>query len=57
MSITFCEFTIEAYDQVFSLWRQCEGIGLSQADSRDSIRWYLERIAGISRIARDQDSE
>jgi len=55
MSIIFSEFTIEIYDQVYSLWQRCEGIGLSQADSRDNIQRYLERNPGLSRIARDGD--
>ncbi len=53
MSITFSEFTIEAYAQVFSLWQRCEGIGLSQADSKGNIQHYLERNPGLSRIARN----
>jgi hypothetical protein len=35
--------SITDYDAVFALWRQCEGIGLSQADSRESIQRYLKR--------------
>jgi ribosomal protein S18 acetylase RimI-like enzyme len=56
MSITFNEFTIEAYEQVFSLWQRCEGIGLSQADSKGNIQHYLERNPGLSRIARNGNS-
>lgn len=55
MSITFTEFTIEAYDQVYSLWENCDGIGLSSADSRPAIQKYLERNPGFSLIAYDDD--
>jgi ribosomal protein S18 acetylase RimI-like enzyme len=44
-------FTIEAYDDVLALWRACEGVGLSDADSRDNIRAYLARNPGLSFIA------
>jgi putative acetyltransferase len=55
MSIIVTEFTIEAYDQVFNLWENCDGIGLSSADSRTRIRMYLERNSGLSLIAYDND--
>ncbi len=53
MTIIVAEFTIEAYEQVYSLWENCDGIGLSNADSRTSIRMYLERNPGLSLIAFD----
>ena len=53
MSITVAEFTIEAYEKVYSLWQTCDGIGLSSADSRTSIQMYLERNPGFSLIAYD----
>jgi len=44
--------TMSDYDEVFRLWKSCEGIGLSDADSFDSIRLYLERNPGMSHVAR-----
>lgn len=49
------EFQIEPmamkhYDQVIALWRTCEGIGLSDADSRDNVRTYLFRNPGLSYV-------
>jgi N-acetylglutamate synthase len=44
-------FSMEAYDRVLALWRQCEGVGLSQADSRQPIEAYLNRNPGMSLIA------
>jgi ribosomal protein S18 acetylase RimI-like enzyme len=44
--------TIDAYDEVMALWRQCEGIGLSDADSEASIASYLGRNPGLSFLAR-----
>ncbi len=40
--------TIEDYDVVIALWRSTEGIGLSDADSRENIQSYLERNPGMS---------
>ena len=55
MNITIKEFTMDAYDQVYSLWETCAGIGLSTADSRGNIRAYLDRNPGMSLIARNED--
>jgi phosphinothricin acetyltransferase len=54
MTITISPFMIEAYDEVLTLWQQCEGIGLSNADSREKIRSYLERNPGMSFLAQTQ---
>ncbi len=51
MSIEIAPLTIAAYDDVLALWRQCEGIGLSEADSRESIQAYLQRNPGMSFLA------
>ena len=45
---------IETYDEVLTLWQQCEGIGLSSADSRENIQSYLKRNPGMSFVARTQ---
>jgi len=51
MKIDISQFTIEYYDDVFALWRQCEGIGLSDADSGRGIQTYLDRNPGMSFVA------
>ena len=51
MTITISSFTIDSYDDVLALWQQSEGIGLSDADSKDSMKSYLERNPGTSFIA------
>jgi ribosomal protein S18 acetylase RimI-like enzyme len=56
MNITIAEFTIEAFEQVYSLWNTCDGIGLSAADSRDNIRAYLDRNPGMSLLAWDESN-
>jgi ribosomal protein S18 acetylase RimI-like enzyme len=52
--INISPFTIDTYDQVIDLWQQTEGVGLSSADSRESIRAYLERNPGMSFIAEQE---
>ena len=51
MSFELYDFSLEFYDQVIELWRQCEGIGLSNADSLEYISAYLERNPGMSFVA------
>jgi ribosomal protein S18 acetylase RimI-like enzyme len=47
-------FTPGDYDESLALWRRCEGMGLSGADSRESIAAYLERNPGVSLVARER---
>ena len=56
MSIIFSQFTIDLYEEVLSLWNECDGIGLSDADSRGSIKAYLERNPGMSFVANANDN-
>jgi len=51
MNIEITPFSIDSYQDVLTLWRQCEGIGLSDADSPDNIRSYLNRNPAMSFVA------
>ncbi|MCE5262201.1 MAG: GNAT family N-acetyltransferase [Deltaproteobacteria bacterium] len=51
MNWTIQPFDLPAYDEVMALWRRCEGIGLSDADSREAMAAYLERNHGMSFVA------
>ena len=51
MNINITPFTIESYDGVFTLWQECEGVGLSSADSKECIQSYLVRNPGMSFVA------
>ena len=51
MNTEITPFSIDSYEDVLALWRQCEGIGLSDADSRESIQTYLNRNPGMSFVA------
>jgi N-acetylglutamate synthase len=50
MNFDILPFEIKFYDEVFALRQQCEGIGLSEADSRQSIQSYLDRNPRMSFI-------
>lgn len=51
MKFNIREMTIDDYDRVFQLWSKTEGIGVSDADSREGIQSYLDRNTGLSLIA------
>lgn len=51
MNINITSFEIQSYNEVFALWKQCEGIGLSSADSREGIQMYLDRNPGMCFVA------
>ena len=55
METIISNFTIESYNRVLNLWQQCEGIGMSDSDSRENILLYLDRNPGMSLIAERGD--
>lgn len=55
-SIEIREMEIEDYDLLIDLWKSAEGIGLSEADSRDNIANFLQRNSGFSFVAQ-KDTE
>ena len=44
---------ISDYDSVIALWRDCDGVSLRDADSRDGIEKYLLRNPALSFVAFD----
>jgi ribosomal protein S18 acetylase RimI-like enzyme len=54
MSPTIAEMSIADYDDVMSFWRDQEGLGLNDSDSRGQIAAFLERNRGMSYVIRDQ---
>ncbi len=46
---------MEHYEAVYALWCGCEGMGLTEADSREGTEKYLLRNPGMSRVALDGD--
>lgn len=53
VDIRIREMTMADYDSAMELWRKTEGIGLSQADSRQNIERFLSRNPGLSFVAFD----
>jgi ribosomal protein S18 acetylase RimI-like enzyme len=53
MSMVIREMTIRDYDEVAGLWQSSQGVGLSDADSREGVARFLERNPGLSFVARD----
>jgi ribosomal protein S18 acetylase RimI-like enzyme len=49
------EMKISDYDEVMSLWRNAGYIHLSNADSRENIKAYLNRNPGLSFVARAEE--
>ena len=47
--------TLDHYEGVMALWRAAEGVGLRQADERESIARYLARNPGLSFVALADD--
>jgi phosphinothricin acetyltransferase len=48
---TISPFIIEDYNEIILLWQQCEGVGLSGADSRENIHSFLLQNPGMSFVA------
>jgi putative acetyltransferase len=44
-------FRVADYEPVFALWKQTEGIGLNESDSRAAVGSYLRRNLGLSLVA------
>jgi len=44
--------SIDEYDEIFALWESIPGIGLSEADSRESTVGYLLRNPGQSFVCK-----
>lgn len=53
MGLSFREMTIDDYEACYSLWRETEGMVLSDADSNPAIAGYLERNPGCSFVCEE----
>ncbi|MEK3688546.1 GNAT family N-acetyltransferase [Paenibacillus sp. FSL R10-2736] len=47
--------TADDYEAAYQLWKNTDGMGLSEADLRGEIIRYLERNPGISQVCVDAD--
>jgi len=55
MNAGITDFSMDHYDAVLDLWQKSDGIGLSEADSRENIAVFLERNPGMSFVATAND--
>jgi putative acetyltransferase len=53
MAIELRELTINDYDEVINVWKRSDGVGLSDADSKEGIKRFLKRNPGLSYVAVD----
>lgn len=44
------EMCVEDYQKSIALWRQTEGMGFLESDTKDALRFYLDRNPGMSFI-------
>jgi len=51
MEIETREFRIEDYEMAVDLWNRAEGLDVAEGDDRETIRAFLDRNPGLSRIA------
>ena len=49
-------FVAKDHAQAQKLWESTEGLGLSEADSFDNVRRFLERNPGLSFVATDRQA-
>lgn len=52
MEYTYHPMIIDDYDEIFALWDNMPGIGLSRADGREDIAAYLSRNQGQSFVCK-----
>lgn len=53
MGVTIRTMAPDDYNGVAALWSRADGVGLSDADSREGVARFLERNPGLSLVALD----
>lgn len=54
-NISISEMQISDYDEVYKLWENTTGMGLSDADTLENIHKFLLRNKGLSFVCRHED--
>ena len=57
MSITYKTMSIKDYEDSLALWQGVDGVCVQSADSKESIKAYLERNPKLSYVARDEQGK
>lgn len=50
-SVRIRSLRIADYDGAYEIWRNSEGVGLNESDSRTAVRRFLRRNPGLSQVA------
>lgn len=53
MEIQTRDFGVDDYDAAVDLWSRVEGLDVAEGDDRETIRRFLARNPGLSRVATD----
>jgi len=54
VDITIHEMRIDDYNEIYELWRNTSGVGLSDADKKENIEKFLTRNKGLSFVCRHE---
>ncbi|PNR94754.1 GNAT family N-acetyltransferase [Petrotoga sp. 9PWA.NaAc.5.4] len=50
MEVLYRQATINDYDQMYNLWKNIEGMGLSDSDTKENIEKFLNKNQGLNYI-------
>jgi ribosomal protein S18 acetylase RimI-like enzyme len=53
MNILYREATIKDYDQMYQLWGNTEGMGLSDSDTKENIEKFLNKNQGLNYVCEE----
>lgn len=54
MEVLYRQATINDYDQMYNLWKNIEGIGLSDSDTKENIEKFLNKNQGLNYICEEE---
>jgi ribosomal protein S18 acetylase RimI-like enzyme len=54
MEVLYRQATISDYDQMYNLWKNIEGIGLSDSDTKENIEKFLNKNQGLNYICEEE---
>lgn len=54
MEVLYRQATISDYDQMYNLWKNIEGIGLSDSDTKENIEKFLNKNQGLNYICEEK---
>lgn len=55
MNKLYREATIKDYDQMYQLWGNTEGMGLSDSDTKENIEKFLNKNQGLNYVCEEEE--